>query len=55
MIYFRRSPLMANRRALFGQTLHHLERTEALLEKMDDGACCESNLRRRRYVHGYPV
>ena len=34
MIYYQRSPMMANRRAWFGQTLRHLERIEALLEKI---------------------
>jgi hypothetical protein len=34
MIYFRMSPVMANRRSWFGQTLHHLERIEELLEKI---------------------
>jgi hypothetical protein len=34
MIYFRSSPAMANRRAWFGETLRHLERIEALLEKI---------------------
>jgi len=34
MFYFRMSPAMANRRMWFGQTLHHLERIEDLLEKI---------------------
>jgi hypothetical protein len=32
MLYFRMSPSMVNRRAWFGQTLHHLQRIEELLE-----------------------
>ena len=34
MVYFRMSPASANRRFWFGQTLHHLERIEELLEKI---------------------
>lgn len=34
MFYFRMSPAMVNRRMWFGQTLHHLERIEELLEKI---------------------
>jgi hypothetical protein len=34
MMYFRMSPAMVNRRAWFGQTLHHLQRIEELLENI---------------------
>ncbi len=34
MLYFRLSPAMVNRREWFGQTLHHLERIEELLEEI---------------------
>jgi hypothetical protein len=34
MFYFRMSPASANRRLWFGQTLHHLERIEKLLEQI---------------------
>jgi hypothetical protein len=34
MLYFRLSPASANRRAWFGQTLHHLQRIEELLENI---------------------
>jgi hypothetical protein len=40
VVYFRMSPAMANRRHWFGETLHHLQRIEELLEriarKLDD-------------------
>jgi hypothetical protein len=32
MLYFRLSPAMVNRRAWYGQALHHLQRIEELLE-----------------------
>jgi hypothetical protein len=34
MLYFRMSPAMVNRRAWSGQTLHHLQRIEELLERI---------------------
>ena len=34
MLYFRMSPVMVNRRGWFGQTLHHLQRIEELLENI---------------------
>jgi hypothetical protein len=34
MLYFRMSPAMINRRGWFGETLHHLQRIEELLEKI---------------------
>ena len=43
MLYFRMSPAMVNRRSWVGQTLHHLQRIEELLENIarkidrDDG------------------
>lgn len=34
MLYFRMSPVMVNRRHWFGETLHHLQRIEELLEEI---------------------
>jgi len=34
MVYFRMSPAIVNRRGWFGETLHHLQRIEELLEKI---------------------
>jgi hypothetical protein len=34
MLYFRMSPALANRRGWFGETLHHLQRIEELLERI---------------------
>jgi hypothetical protein len=34
MIYYRNSPMMANRLAWFGRTQRHLERIEELLEEI---------------------